>query len=191
MAVLETPYTKHGRLSIRFAHFMGQTKLPRAHFRLSTSLAYDSSKIFNPCGYHWLFHDFQQQRIDIFRRFALRGRLGWERKERIFNEPECFRIERNNSLVSFASEHIRHLRPLIWLHCSDGNAVLQMCELFHRSLSSLERLGSSSPRSPSTISFSLLSRLSIAFSSFSRADLVFSSSSWGNGFCTSAFAFSS
>ena len=68
---------------------------------------------------------------------------------------------------------------------------MQMCELFHRSLSSLERLGSSSPRSPSTISFSLLSRLSIAFSSFSRADLVFSSSSWGNGFCTSAFALSS
>ena len=32
---------------------------------------------------------------------------------------------------------------------------------------------------------------SIAFSSFSRSDLAFSSFSWGNGFCTSAFAFSS
>ena len=92
MAVLETPYTKHGRLSIRSAHFMGESKLPRAHFRLSTSLVYDSRKVFTPCGYHWLFHDFQQQRIDIFRRFALRDQLVSEPQERIFSEPEFFRI---------------------------------------------------------------------------------------------------
>ena len=71
---------------------MGETKLPRAHFRLSTSLVYDSRKVFTPCGYHWLFHDFQQQRIDIFRRFALCDQLVSEPKERIFSEPEFFRI---------------------------------------------------------------------------------------------------
>ena len=61
-------------------------------FRLSTSLVYDSRKVFTPCGYHWLFHDFQQQRIDIFRRFALRDQLVSEPQERIFSGPEFFRI---------------------------------------------------------------------------------------------------
>ena len=58
----------------------------------SASLVYDSRKVLIPCGYHWLFHDFQQQRIDIFRRFALRDQVVSEPQERIFSEPEFFRI---------------------------------------------------------------------------------------------------
>lgn len=74
-------------------HISWANRRRSAHiFRLSTSLVYDSRKVLIPCGYHWLFHDFQQQRIDVFGRFALRDQLVSEPQERIFSGPEFFRI---------------------------------------------------------------------------------------------------